>query len=339
MDLSKNYYSILGVEKNVDDETLKKAYRKLSFQYHPDKNPDDKKSEETFKQISEAYSILSDKTKRSQYDQRSRYGNSYDESYEKYYGGRGFNAHDIFNNAEQVFEKMRQQEAMMRELGVFLNVVVTMQNVYENSVLELKYSRRILCKGCNGFGFDASNPDRLYDCEYCDGSGKDRTGTKACHQCHGYGQISDKACKTCNGKRFMTQEENINITDSANFLGQSQTLQKAGAGNYSLDQKNIGPLIITIEFEKTEDLAIKNNDIYKTLNIHYEDAIHGNPIEYLHYDGKTYKISLPKKSNNNTQVRMSGKGLLKRNLYGQYTKERGDLYLIINICIDYNRIK
>jgi molecular chaperone DnaJ len=338
MDLHKNYYAILGVDKNVDEDVLKKAYRKLSFQYHPDKNPDDKQAEEMFKGVSEAYSVLSDKNKRAQYDQRSRYGNSYDESYEKYYGGRGFDPFTVFNSAEQIFEQMRKQEAMMRELAVVVNITVTMEDVYSNKPLQASYKRRTLCDNCNGFGFDASDPERLYDCIYCNGSGLDRSGQNKCHQCHGYGQISDQKCKVCTGKRFAEKEENITIADSANFLGRSQTLQKAGWGHYSLDQQNVGPLVVNIQFEKTEDIAVQNYDIYRTLNVHYQDAIDGGFIQYNHFDGKTYKINLPKRANNNTKISMTGKGLLKKSPYGNYTKDRGDLILIINICIDYDRI-
>jgi len=338
MDLNKNYYSVLGVDKNADEDVIKKAYRKLSFKYHPDKNPDNKAAEETFKSITEANSILSDKVKRAQYDQRSRYGNSYDESYEKFNGQRGFDPFTVFNNAEQIFEQMRRQEAMMRELAVFLNVTVTMEDVYMNKKIEKTYKRRALCQDCNGFGFDASDPERLFDCVYCEGSGKDRSGNNSCHQCHGYGQISDKKCKSCSGNRFVNKEESISIADSANFLGKSQSIQKPGYGHYSLDQQNVGPLVVNIQFEQTEnDLSVKGYDIYRTLNVHYQDAIEGNAVDYKHYDGKTYRISIPAKSNNSSKIRMSGKGLLKRNVYGSYTKDRGDLYLIINIWIDYDR--
>lgn len=338
MDLNKNYYFILGVDNNADDDAIKKAYRKLSFKYHPDKNPDNAEAEEKFKQISEAYSVLSDKNKKSQYDQRSRYGNAYDESYEKLFGGRGFDPFTVFTNAEQMFTKMRQQEAMMRELAVVVNIKVTMEDIYQNKTLNATYKRRKICGTCNGFGFDASNPDRLYDCVYCDGSGMDRFGSQKCHQCHGYGQVSDQKCKSCDGKRLVEEEENFSIQESANFLGRQQTFQKAGWGHYSLDQQNVGPLVVQIEFEHQEDVAVQTFDIYRTFNVHFDDAINGTPIEYKHYDGKTYRINIPAGSNNNTKVRMSGKGLLKKS-HGRYISERGDLYLIINICIDYNRIK
>lgn len=337
MDYSKNYYSTLGIDHNTDDDAIKKTYRTLSFKYHPDKNPGDKSAEEKFKDISEAYSVLSDKKQRNEYDKRSKYGKNYDAAFENFYQGRGFDPFSVFNQAESIFAEMRKQEARAAELSVVLNVEISDRQMYDNESMDLEYERKEPCRTCNGFGFDASNPDRLFDCEYCNGSGTDRTGKSHCHNCHGYGQISDKKCSDCNGVRMKKKKEKITLSYPMSFLGQKQTVQRRGEGNYSQDMQHIGPLIINISHKQTEEVSYRGSDIYRSIDVHYQDAIEGTPIEYRHLDGKTYKINLKAGCNNGEKIRLSGKGLQKMTRSG-FSKERGDTYLIVNIFIDYDRV-
>jgi len=339
MDYNKNYYSVLGVDHNTDIETMKKSYRKLSFQYHPDKNPGDKVAEEKFKQISEAWSVLSDKKKRSDYDKRSRHGKDYDEAFENFYQGRGFDPFDIFAQHRGAFEQMRKQQERMAELAVFLEIELTHEEVYNNDPVKRSYKRRCPCDSCNGFGFDVSNPDRLFDCAYCDGSGRDRLNKGACENCHGYGQVSDKKCQSCKGQRIVEKEETITLSNPASFIGQKQQVQQGSYGHYSQDLQEIGPLVATIYYKQNGSIVFSGNDIHVQVNVHYQDAIDGGSIDYKHMDGKTYKIALKSGSNDGEKLRMSGRGMRKKNRMGQYAQDRGDLILTVNIYIDYDRIK
>lgn len=333
MDINKNYYNILEVKKNDSDETIKKSYRKLAIKYHPDKNPT-KEAEERFKLISEANSVLSDKKQKNEYDRISPFGANYDENYARFNTGRGFNEHDIFKQAEQVFRAHQEQERKMRELAVMLDIEISMEEIYNNKVEPRSYKRRVPCQDCNGFGFDASDPEKLFDCGYCDGLGRNKLGAK-CHNCHGYGQVSNNKCKKCKGVLYILKEETINIPNPMQLRGRQQ-LQQSGAGHYSSDLSDVGPLIVDISLNIPEDVEIRNGDIFKTLNVHYQDAIDGSVIVYAHYDNKKYNVTLKSGTNNGDKLKLSGKGLLKQGYYGE---TRGDLIFIVNICIDYERLK
>lgn len=198
MNLNTNYYLILGVKNDATEKEIKKAYYKLSFEYHPDinKNVDHIK----FSSISEAYDVLMDKTQRSEYDKKSKYGNNYDESSEL--------LNYEFNNNSKTWDKGAYDDFKKNEV---LNIIIHIDESFDGSI---EYDRWVLCKKCNGSGKDTESKIEIKDkngnilkifdgedgCDFCEGTGKDYNNN-LCNFCGGEGKIGSSDCKNCNGNR------------------------------------------------------------------------------------------------------------------------------------------
>jgi len=206
MNYNKNYYGILGVTHNSSDTEIKKSYRKLSFQHHPDKNGD----QVIFGEITEAYDILMDLDKKSDYDKKSKYGKNYDELEALFIVNIDFN----YENENSKYEDFKK--------NVVLNVVQKVDDTFNGT---LEYKRWVICKTCKGTGKDTTskfvikdengNVKGIFDsddgCDFCEGSGKDFRGNK-CSFCFGNGKIGSKNCTTCNGeKRILGKQKLKNI--------------------------------------------------------------------------------------------------------------------------------
>jgi DnaJ-class molecular chaperone len=206
MNYNKNYYGILGVTHNSSDTEIKKSYRKLSFQHHPDKNGD----QVIFGEITEAYDILMDLDKRSDYDKKSKYGKNYDELEALFIVNIDFN----YENENSKYEDFKK--------NVVLNVVQKVDDTFNGT---LEYKRWVICKTCKGTGKDTTskfvikdengNVKGIFDsddgCDFCEGTGKDFRGNK-CSFCFGNGKIGSKNCTTCNGeKRILGKQKLKNI--------------------------------------------------------------------------------------------------------------------------------
>jgi len=205
MDFSENYYYILGLSNKASAKEIKKSYYKLSFKHHPDKGGDSDK----FKIISEAYNILIDEKSKLEYDNRSRWGKSYDEKYE-------FLDYE-FNNISNMWDDDIKLKDFKKKEG--LNIVVYIDDNFNGT---LEYERLVICKKCNGNGKDSKskieikdsegNVLKIYDsdggCDFCEGSGKDFTGND-CQFCFGQGKIGSKFCKSCNGERRILGKQKL----------------------------------------------------------------------------------------------------------------------------------
>lgn len=206
MNYNKNYYGILGVTHNSSDTEIKKSYRKLSFQHHPDKNGD----QVIFGEITEAYDILMDLDKRSDYDKKSKYGKNYDELEALFIVNIDFN----YENENSKYEDFKK--------NVVLNIVQKVDDTFNGT---LEYKRWVICKTCKGTGKDTTskfvikdengNVKGIFDsddgCDFCEGTGKDFKGNK-CSFCFGNGKIGSKNCTTCNGeKRILGKQKLKNI--------------------------------------------------------------------------------------------------------------------------------
>lgn len=339
MNYNTDYYKILELDKNSNDEQIKTQYRKLSKIYHPDK---ENGNEEKFKDINNAYSILSDSKTKQDYDNRSPHGKSY--SPFSSFGGPGFEFHfgdgnDFFSQffggnspfgGFNPFGPFHRTEEFRENLDIMTNININLKQIYLNEPITIKYKRNVSCTDCNGTGFDKqSNSDQ---CEICEGKGKDKYG-KICTYCHGDGKVYTGQCKTCNGEKVILKDTELTMQNISKLRSNTKSIQR-GYGHQSKHYKEkSGNFTLNVIIDRKDDYEIVNNyELRKTIDVHFQDAIDGNEIVYSHIDDSNLKIKLPTKTKNNDIIRVKEKGLLKDDI------NRGDLYLKINIIIDYGRL-
>lgn len=311
---NKDYYKILGVDKNANENDIKKAYRKLVVQYHPDKTNGDKVKEERFKEISEAYDILSNPQKKQKYDNPQSDFSSFFNGFNGFSGFSNNPFQNIYNQYQQQFEQLN--------LGISLKF--TLSDIYNNKCRDFVYKRKKPCTCDNGSEFSNDK------CEMCDGRGE--IANKECVYCNGHGRLKIN-CSKCNGTNVLLQDETYNLNMNIfNFLNPMR-FEIRNMGNYSHKNKNnIGSLIVNTSLDIDTPYKIDRYDLYYILDVHFQDAIDGGDVLYKHLDDKEYKIKIKPLSNNNDKLKMTNKGLMKN------MNERGDLYFIINIIIDYSKL-
>lgn len=336
MDLNKNYYNILGVTNQSSEAEIKKAYRKKANETHPDKHGGD---DSAFKDINGAYQILGDKNKKQEYDTKSPHG----KNYTPHQGfGFGFNMNAGFNDPfSSIFESFfnrgysdftfrKQREEFKEDLDIIINLDVDLKRIYENKSITIKYKRKVKCNDCNGTGFDKKSHSE--SCEVCDGKGRDIYGF-VCNQCLGEGKIYTGTCTTCKGEKVLTREQDI-ILDKTASIRQSVKSVNRGFGHHSkFYRERVGSLIANINFIPNPDYEIRNYDLHHTLNVHFQDAIDGEELIYNHIDDSKIKVKLPEKTKEGEIIRLKHLGLLDE------MNNRGDLYIKVNIIIDYDRIR
>lgn len=368
MDLNKDYYKILGLDKKATLSDIKKKYKKLALKLHPDRTKGDKKKEEEFKKVSDAYSVIGDSKQKDRYDQTSRYGSSGNtnsgfggSSYGGSYGGSsrsrsnpfgdfsgfsgGFGSsewNDLFNsfNTGQkrksgndfYGEKNNRYDEFKESLDISVNVIVSLRDVYSGDSIIINYSKKSNCKSCGGDGFDHNSHSDY--CDVCDGSGYDRStigNITECKYCNGSGRIYLEPCKTCHGEKTQTEQVEFKLGKISNIRSSAkQVIKNYGhQSKYFKDRK--GSLKLNITYKDVKGFTVDGSKLSYDLDVHYQDAIDGNKIPFEHLDFKKYNIKLPKKTQDGDIIKMTGKGLLLPN------GKRGDLYHKINIIIDYDK--
>jgi molecular chaperone DnaJ len=346
MDYNKNYYQELGIDKNATEEDIKKAYRKLAHQHHPDKNQGDKGSEAKFQTINEANSILSDSKSKQEYDQRSPHGNAY--SPFQPFGGGGFpgggfefhfggNAGDMFSQffgsdspfGGGGFNPFQRREEFMENLDINMNVTVNLKQIYLNENLNIQFKKFVSCDDCNGTGFDKQSHSD--DCEICNGTGREHGQT--CNYCKGDGKVYTGTCKTCNGEKIILKDAEVTMQNLSQLRNNIRNAHRGFGHQSKYYREKVGSLILNLIVDRNDKYEIVNgHELHQNLDIHFQDAIDGAEIIYTHIDDTTIKIKLPNKTKNGDIIRVKDKGLLMNE------KQRNDLYLKINIIINYERI-
>ena len=336
MDYNKNYYKILEVDKNSDENIIKKSYKKLAMKYHPDKNPDEN-SENIFKSISEAYSILSDNTSKTEYDIRSPHGKNYNPhpngfGFTSGFSGFGSSIFDVFEQFgfTSGFEHFKKRETFIEYLDLSLSVNISLIDVYNNKEIPIKYVRQTQCSSCDFTGFDLNSES--FVCEMCNGVGRTQFGTH-CEFCRGTGKIHSGTCKECNGEKIVNKEIEFKLNNLYTLRdSRTEYLQNYGHCSKYYRQK-VGNLQLNIKYNHDNRYQILGNDLVYKLNLHFQDAIDGVEHIYHHLDDKKLKISIPKETKDKDVVRLKNQGLLSNN------NVRGDLLIEINVIIDYSKIK
>jgi len=340
----RDYYEILGVDKNADADTLKKAYRKKAIEYHPDKNPGNKESEEKFKEAAEAYEVLSNPDKRARYDQFGHAGMS---------GSGGFNEgnfsmEDIFMRFGDVFEGMgmggfssffgrqggggyRQQS---RGTNLRVKVSLNLQEIAHGVTKKLKISKYVACQQCSGTG--AKDSHAYKTCPTCHGSGQivqtqstvfgRMQSVSICPTCRGEGKIITDKCPACQGAGVVQGEELVSVNIPAG-VAEGMQMTIGGKGNAARNGGIPGDLIVLIHEESHSELQRDGSNLLYDYYLSFPDAALGTTIEVPTIDGKA-RINVPKGTQPGKVLRLRGKGLPEINSY-----RTGDLLVHLNVWI------
>ena len=350
MATKRDYYEILGVEKSASEAEIKKAYRKLAIQYHPDKNPGDKEAEEKFKEAAEAYSVLSDKDKRARYDQFGHAGMG---------GAAGggfsdfgdFDLNDIFSS---VFGHgfsgfggfggfgggggARSSQRKFRGSDLRVKVKLNLKDISTGVEKKFKLKKYVVCEHCHGSGAEGDGATET--CPTCHGTGSvTRTQQSifgmmqtqsVCPQCNGEGKIIKNKCKHCAGEGIVYGDEVVEVKIPAG-VGEGMQLTVNGKGNAGKHNGVAGDLLVVIEEEKHPDLIRDGEDLIYNLLLSVPTAALGGTVEIPTIDGKV-KVKIEPGTQPGKVLRLRGKGLPSVNSYG-YSNGTGDLLVNISIYI------
>jgi len=337
----RDYYEILGVGKSAAQDEIKKAYRKVAMQYHPDRNPGDKAAEEKFKEAAEAYEVLGDADKRAQYD---RYGHAGVSSNGRGYGG-GMNMEDIFSQFGDIFgddvfgnffggQRSRggQRTRGVRGSNLRIKLKLTYEEIARGITKNIKVRKYVPCATCHGSG--AKDKGSVQNCGTCGGSGQVRRVTNTflgqmqtvttCPTCNGEGVVITARCATCKGEGRVYSEETVSIDIPAG-VQEGMQLNISGRGNAGERGGPPGDLIILIEEEAHKDLQRDGLNVIYDLHISFPDAVFGIQIEVPTIDGRA-KIKIPAGTQSGKIFRLKGKGFPGVNSY-----EKGDQLVHINV--------
>ncbi|MCQ2447071.1 MAG: molecular chaperone DnaJ [Clostridia bacterium] len=344
----RDYYEVLGVEKGASEDEIKRAYRKLAKQYHPDLNPGNKEAEAKFKEVGEAYEILSDPDKRQKYDQ---FGHA---AFDPAMGGGGagygaggfgfedFDLGDIFGSffgggATRSSGARRNAPRQGETLEYMLNL--TFEEAAFGVKKELRIERMETCPDCNGTG--AEKGSTVETCSVCHGSGQVQQATRTafgmfsqtavCSACRGKGKIIKNPCKSCSGNGMKRVQRTVTVNIPAG-IDNDQTIALHGEGSHGVNGGPAGDLHVTVRIKPHALFTRKRYDVYCEQPVTMVEAALGAEIEVPTIDGPmTYK--LPEGTQPETVLRIPKKGIP---VLQSKTKARGDHVLIIKVEIPKN---
>jgi molecular chaperone DnaJ len=344
----RDYYEVLGVSRNATAEELKKSYRKIALQYHPDRNPDNKEAEEKFKEAAEAYEVLSDADKRARYDRFGHAGMGAGGGF----SGQGMSMDDIFSQFGDIFGgggdpfeaffggggrsrgggggRARGQ----RGSNLRIKLKLDMTEMSEGTNKKVKVKKYTACDACQGTG--AKDGTALQTCGTCGGHGMVRQVTNTilgqmqttttCPTCHGSGQQIKTNCSKCTGTGRMYGEETISI-DVPPGVSAGIQLSMSGKGNAGEQGGPPGDLIIAIEEVPHESLTREGNNVIYELYISIADAALGTSVDVPTIGGAA-RIKIPPGTQGGKIFRLKGKGFPILNSYG-----RGDQLVHVNVYV------
>ncbi len=342
----RDYYEVLGVGRNATDEEIKKAYRKLAVQYHPDKNPGDKVAEEKFKEASEAYSVLSDKEKKARYDQFGFAGvdggaggaggftgagwdNVNDILRDLFGGGFSFGSGFGFGGFGGGFGEEGGQR-VVRGRDIRTRVRLTLEEIAAGCEKQVTIERNVPCPDCGGKG--ARNASDIKTCPACHGTGQIRKVARGflgmqtvqvstCQQCGGRGKVIDNPCRTCGGSGLVRRKDSVQVSIPAGVEDGMQ-LSIRGQGHAAPSGGVNGDLLLLIEEIPHADFRREGANLLYTHVISPVDAMLGSEFTIRLLDGSTFNGKVQPGTQSGRMERIRGKGLKNVNGYGN-----GDLYI------------
>ena len=346
MSEKRDYYEVLGVGKDADAKEIKKAYRKLAMKYHPDKNPGDKAAEEKFKEINEAYEVLSDEEKRSTY---ARFGHDGLNGQGGFGGGQGFGGFggggfggfedifgDIFGSGFGGFgggASSSRRRAPRRGADIKQAVTIKFEEAAFGKKIKVKINRSEECDECHGSGARPGTSKKT--CPTCQGSGTvqsvQRTpfgniaSQRTCSTCNGEGEINESPCNKCHGKGSVRKTKTIEVDIPAG-IDDGQMIKLSGQGEVGEKGGPRGDLYIIVNVQKHEIFTREGYDVYIEMPIRFTQAALGDKLEVPTLDGKV-SYNLPEGTQTGTVFRLREKGIPKLR-----SNSRGDQY--VKVIID-----
>ena len=340
----RDYYEVLSVGRNAGPEEIKKAYRKVAMQYHPDRNPGDKAAEEKFKEAAEAYEVLSDADKKSQYDRFGHAGLSGN-------GRGGFggasNMEDIFSQFGDIFGedifgnffggqggrgRGGQRSRGVRGSNLRIKLKLNYEEIAKGVTKQIKVKKHVVCGTCSGSG--AKDKNSVQTCNTCGGSGQVRKVSNTflgqmqtvstCPTCGGEGTSVTHKCGSCKGEGRVYGEEMVTLDIPAG-VAEGMQLSVSGKGNAGERGGAAGDLIILIEEEQHKELHRDGINVAHELYISFPDAVFGTQVEVPTIDGRA-KIKIPPGTQSGKIFRLKGKGFPAVNSY-----EKGDQLIFVNV--------
>ena len=336
----RDYYEVLGVEKNASDAEIKKAYRKLAMKYHPDQNPGDKSAEEKFKEVNEAYEVLSDAEKKARYDQYGfagvdpNFNPNAGNPFGGFGGGGGFGFGDLGDIFGDFFGGGASSSARRNGPSKGQNVVAEIEISFEDAAFgcerEITFGRIEPCATCHGTGCkDGAQPET---CAYCHGTGTVRTqqnfmgmtmqSNQPCPKCGGQGKIIKDACSTCRGKGKVRRNKTIRVKVPAG-IDNGQSFRVRDEGNAGSNGGPNGDLLVTVRVRKHDIFVRDGANVLCEMPITFAQAALGATIEVPTLDGKV-RYNVPEGTQTGTTFRLRGKGIP----YVGY-KTRGDQFVTV----------
>ena len=330
----RDYYEVLGVNKSANKEEIKKAYRKLALKFHPDKNKGDKAAEEKFKEASEAYHVLSDDKRKSNYDQ---FGHAAFQG-----GGQGgFGNFDFSSSFSDIFEdvfgdfgdfgfggaRSRRGRTNNRGSDLRYDISIELNDAFTGTEKTISYTTYKKCKTCSGSG--AKPGSKPTSCKYCNGQGKVRSSQgfftiqQTCPECSGEGEKISNPCSSCTGVGKTQSNESVSVKIPKG-VDDGTRIRLAGKGEAGTKGGSNGDLYLFISVEPHNIFKRSEENLYYELPISIADAALGTTVEVPSIDGGRTKIKIPSGTQSGKQLRLKGKGMpiLRRNI-------TGDLYIRI----------
>ncbi len=320
-----DYYELLGVSREASVEEIKKSYRKLALQYHPDKNPGNKEAENKFKEFTEAYSVLSSEETRARYDQ---FGHA------AFSGGQGpWNFSDISSFADEIFGDLFgsffgvQSSGGRRQRGgrdIRYALEISLEEAAFGIEKEVTIPKPVSCEECQGSGAKAGT--KAKPCTQCRGTGQIRLQqgffaiSRTCNVCSGAGQVIEEPCSQCKGSGQTTKSSTLSVKIPAG-INEGQRLKLRGEGEQLANGAPPGDLYVEISIKKHPVFQRQDSELFTEVPINYSHSVLGGEIEVPTLDGKM-SLKIPQGTPSGKTFRLKGKGVVDL-----HTGKRGDLHV------------
>ena len=332
----RDYYEVLGVARGASEDEIKKAYKKMARKYHPDLNPGDKTAEEKFKEVNEAYEVLSDANKRARYDQ---YGHAGVDPNFGAGGGAGFDGSFDFGDLGDIFgsffggfggARRTNPNAPQRGESIRMSLAISFEEAAFGCEKEITVERIESCDDCGGTG--AAKGSSVETCSVCHGTGQVRTTrrtalgtistTGVCQSCGGKGKTIKQPCQTCRGAGYTRRTRTISVKIPAG-IDDDQTVVLRGQGNQGVNGGPAGDLLVTIRVGRHEFFTRDGSNLLCTVPVTFTQAALGDEIEVPGLEG-TFRYTIPEGVQSGTVFRIKNRGIAQVN-----SKNRGDYLLTV----------